>query len=260
MKSKLIKSLAIGAAAIPCALMLTACGGDGQVKVDTKGAYQDTTFAEASTYFDTVDEAGNFEFGGLKFTSKMFLDMSTSGMQMSVDTTMNGIVTYADEILAKCDMSATAKVSIQGKTEKQTEKGSVYVKDDYLYIKVGSEKTKVAFSDSSQGDVSNTIPTSGAVTGLLNTISQQSDIKCQVATKENVVKYSMTGSVAAMGDIEFYLVFENDQLSAFQLNVENKDQETGKTIYKLTMNAERTTETVTITENLDSYIDVNNVA
>ena len=70
----------------------------------------------------------------------------------------------------------------------------------------------------------------------------------------------MTGSVAAMGDIEFYLVFENDQLSAFQLNVENKDQETGKTIYKLTMNAERTTETVTITENLDSYIDVNNVA
>lgn len=32
---KSLKALALGLAIVPCALVMTACGGDGEIKIDT---------------------------------------------------------------------------------------------------------------------------------------------------------------------------------------------------------------------------------
>lgn len=260
-----IKTLAIGAVAVPCALMLTACGGNGNIKVDTKGDYQDTTVAEASTYFEGIQTAEKWDFSGLKFTAKMFIDMSamesgTAGMGMTMDMTLNGVVNYADDILAKCDTTTKAKITVGDKTQEQTAKGNVYIKDGYVYTNSGELKVKMPIEESDgPEDVTNVIPSTEIVNQYWDQIENATGATIKVATKGTTVKYQLAAEIMEGQTIEMYLIFEDGQFTAFKLNAEMKGSN-NEVIYSITMDAIATNETVNITENLDAYIDASEIS
>ena len=261
-----IKTLAIGAVAVPCALMLTACGGNGQVKVDTKGDYTDTTVAEASTYFEGVQANEKWDFSGLKFTARMFMDMGAmegagaSGMAMTMDMTLNGVVSYTNDILAKCDATTKTKVTVGEQSQEATTKGNVYIKDGYVYTKNDQLKVKspIEAGDGPE-DVTNVIPSTEIVNQYWDQIENNAGSILKVATKGTTVKYQLATTITEGQTVEMFLIFEDGQFTAFKLNLEMKGANDA-VIYSLTMDAVATNETVNITENLDEYIDASEIS
>ncbi|MCM1324915.1 MAG: hypothetical protein NC218_12440 [Acetobacter sp.] len=262
-----IKTLAVGAVAVPCALLLTACG-DSAVKVDTKGNYTDTTVAEATTYFEEVQANEKWDFTGLKFTARMFMDMNamdgeeSSSLGMTMDMTINGVVSYADEILAKCDTTTKTKMTVAEQTQEATLKGNVYIKDNFIYTNNGTTKIKMPLEQSDSAgpdDITNVIPSTDLVNGYWDQIENGTDSVLKVATKGTTVKYQLATEVVEGQTIEMYLIFEKGQLTAFKLNVEMKGANDA-VIYSISIDAVTTNETVKITENLDEYLDFSDLS
>ena len=256
-----LKTLGVGALMIPCAFGLTACGGNGQVQVDTSGNYQATTYSEASQYFDSVQEAGNLDFQGLKFTSIVDISgkLSQGGNVAEVKSTMtlNGAVSYGEEILASCDYTVHGKSSYLGTTVEENMNGNIWIKEGYVYtyLKNGDKEQKIKAEFDGVGDINpndptTSLPSAELIGGFLEDIAKLDDNELAIRVAENneTVKYEIKANSLETGEVTFYLVFKNDQLDQFQANF--KYEMTGGLTATMTMNAVRTTEKVEVNETL----------
>ncbi len=89
---KSLKALALGLAIVPCALVMTACGGDGEIKIDTQGNYikaETTEYANVLT--DLQDRGLSVEdiARGARLTLDVDADINIAGSIMNVAISSN---------------------------------------------------------------------------------------------------------------------------------------------------------------------------
>ena len=208
---KVFKSLAVGALAIPCALLCTACGGDNSVKVDTNGDWKPIDATSAYSEVSTLPTE-DLNFDGLRFTIKE--EMEGQGQKATI--TMNGMALYnGQDIVFKIDMS----VSAAGKSES----ANMYLTDNTLYVNAGQFKYKISIDSQNNpyDQYITLIPDSEFITGAIENM-QNAILDSQKSEVGNVTKYyfKLDGNKmteAANITLEEWIVLKDGKFDSFKM-------------------------------------------
>ncbi|MBO5394917.1 MAG: hypothetical protein J6A28_03325 [Clostridia bacterium] len=132
---KSIKGLAIGLAVIPCALAMTACGGDDRL-VNTSGRYAtESSYEEVATYLE--DKELSTELASFQIRMKADFSINTEAYKFSMLTTGDMYMKVSGEgETATIDMYSKATMSINQNGEKEELSEIAYINDNIEYTKV----------------------------------------------------------------------------------------------------------------------------
>ena len=221
-----LKSLAIGALVVPCALAFTGCGKE-TVKIDTKmpaSATSATTCAEASEYFNNTASTESIS-NGYRMSISVDMDMDFgSGVVIETTSDTYGVVVFDEDGNMGMSMETT------GKAEGQKQKQKTYVKDNYLYYNLNGNKIKMDISSELEGEFD--------MSGVLDMPSSQEmevlfdeslGLSYDVYQNEGTTKFKIYGEVTDESDssykttYEVYFVFENDVLTGVQYGMVTED-------------------------------------
>lgn len=203
---KFLKTFIVCLCLIPCALFMCACKKkDTHVSVNVNGNY--TTIAEGDKAtiiekLNNIDTNSNF-VNGVEFYTASTINNEDIKITLNLDGTMQG---DGDNLIAS--MSAKIKIS------NTTMKCNYYVKDNYMYIKMGEQKIKQF------------LPSSTLASGNFVTLEQIEDIiensqnpTLSVATSKNTTKYLFETTLANSNlalNYKIYFVFKSDILTGIR--------------------------------------------
>jgi len=246
---KVFKSLAVGALAIPCALLCTACGGDNSVKVDTNGDWKPIDATSAYSEVSTLPTE-DLNFDGLRFTIKE--EMEGQGQKATI--TMNGMALYnGQDIVFKIDMT----VSAAGKSES----ANMYLTDNTLYVNAGQFKYKISMDSQNNpyDQYITLIPDSEFITGAIENM-QNAILDSQKSVVGNVTKYyfKLDGSeIAESANVTFeeWFVLKDGKFDSFKTIATGNIQGVATTI---TMDMELYNGTIKF-PSFDGYVDFNSM-
>ncbi len=243
---KVFKSLVVGALAIPCALLCTACGTDNSVKVDTSGDWKPIDKTSAYTEVSTIPTE-NLDFDGLRFTIKQ--EMEGQGQKATI--TMNGMALYnGQNVDFKMDMTVAAS----GKSETM----HMYLNENILYINAMNQKYKVTFgsSDTDFDQYIEMVPDAEFVTGAIEQM-QNAILDSQKSEVDGVTKYyfKLDGDqMAEAADMTFeeWIVLKDGKFDSFKIITSGVMQGFST---KITMDMEKYTGTIDF-PSFDGYVDM----
>ena len=222
MKKSLLSSILLSAAVVPCALVMTACGGGEQLdqfaQVNTKGAYTTSTQAAMSEY--VADEN--------------VTDEVATGYHVSMEST--GMANMFMNMYVKADAEGNAiesALKIKAQDEEESTEMSIWVKDGVIYMDtlMGGQSLKTKMTLDLGIDAETALLEFGgagapvAASDFVETFGEMSgevgNMIFEVAQTETSVKYhaknkeaytiTIEGMSAEFEKIEMYLVYENNQ-------------------------------------------------
>ncbi len=135
---KSIKTLALGLAVIPCALLLTACGGNNnQGLVDVKGNYSNVQVEEYSSVATKIDEnlSNDSSFiDGVRIVLDVKAKMPDSTMTVKMDNKVKNISKIGTEESSQVVASSNLKMTTSAGKESYSQNLNSYVSNNNAYI------------------------------------------------------------------------------------------------------------------------------
>ena len=130
---KSLKVLALGLAAVPCALMLTGCGDNDLHIVDTKGTYAtSSSYAEVETYVEETP-AATTELDSYRMVIRLDISTKINGRSLiSANTESDTYVTFDGDVINMVS-HMKGKASAMGFSENINE--STYIINNTLWQK-----------------------------------------------------------------------------------------------------------------------------
>ena len=158
---KFLKAAALSLAIVPCALVMTACGGDKGINVDTKGDYAAVETAEYANVLSDLQTRGLTSenlLGGAKLTLDLGADIDMGGVKMNVElasslqvknSSESGVDVNYFDLLGKQDISMTT--SAGGEVMKANGSAYTYLTQGSMYVNLSdAEEVLANFGLSSQ--------------------------------------------------------------------------------------------------------------
>ena len=148
---KSIKMMALGLAVVPCALMLTACGGDKNI-VDIKGDYKPLETAQYDAAVEEIDAGFNLEEVSKGLRSVITINAESNvGMLGKVDlsfknesilksNTVDNVLNVED-IEGYSNVSAKMTIKAQGQSASETMSAKQYIVDGNQYVNLSGAES-----------------------------------------------------------------------------------------------------------------------
>ena len=214
---KFFKTLMMCLVIIPCVFVLAACGGDpNQVKVNTSGNYKESSMQAFNETIVAAEDAEQLEFNAYRMSYKM--SMKQGGE--TVDMVMHATIMLGEG----GDVLMYASISGNG------EKLEYYVGEEYVYMNMDTEGTKMNYKMPKTGDFEESLGAAqmalemGSVQSLLDEIAGVSgEVTVKSAVKGTTTKYQVSFE-AEGAEATVWFVFENGTLTGIKSVQDAGDQ------------------------------------
>lgn len=210
---KSLKLLAVGGMLLPCALVFTACGGNGQfsdAQVDTKGTYTETTSTEVSSFVSNQNFNADFS--------------SANGYKMSYSVTMTGL-SFDGVVICTLDDDGDINglamkgdyIVNTGAYEAETKLEAYAPNDGFFYVdtSVGGKQYKYKVEVDSFDDAMERFAVDEFdFEGFFEASIGDSGVTIKQAIDGDLTKYEITSNELLEGyeDVKSYLVFDEFNL------------------------------------------------